>query len=479
MDNNLITELDEQRIDELLEYVPGYSQENSEKIKSLFLQKAAKKHGSGRRVFLVAAVIAIAAALSGIALAVSFGFDFGRIINSFFNNPSVGNKVEVGETVTANGIDVTLVSAVFDENMAYVLINIKGLEGKQLTSPIRLLNINNKYSYHILYEGYVFYDEKEDIATVPLTLIFTEPIHSGDILEISIDAILSGNEYIESKVLDFDISANAVNNKTISEEEWSIIASDGAELPGVAGVTGNDLPDGLSYRDDGLPIIPLLELDKMEVKIGGIDWAVVTNAGIVDGLLHLQTKYTASYNGDYNYGFLHLLSSDGSAIQSFYDRRIGAYHESVFDVRGIDLDAIQLAVSGPEFENVLLGPWNMSFTADQKMPKRTITVNPAESLYFEKIDITYSPLATSFEISLTGNDEWDVREYLSLVSNYIKSFEPPYYSLTDGSVITLDMHGMMVDPTIGSADYRSEYFDIEKLRSITFCGEEYFFSSNT
>jgi hypothetical protein len=33
----------------------------------------------------------------------------------------------------------------------------------------------------------------------------------------------------------------------------------------------------------------------------------------------------------------------------------------------------------------------------------------------------------------------------------------------------------MIDNLGGTADYESVYFDVKRLYSITFCGEEYFF----
>ena len=62
-----------------------------------------------------------------------------------------------------------------------------------------------------------------------------------------------------------------------------------------------------------------------------------------------------------------------------------------------------------------------------------------------------------------------------LVKIFHKSFDPPYFTLIDGSIVNLDMQGMMNDITVSSSWYRSEYFDIDMLYSLTLYGEVYFF----
>ena len=473
MDRNLITEMDEKRLDELLTYAPDYSEQNSGNIWRLFLEKSAVKHRSGKRILLAAAIAAVAVALSGIALAVTIGFDFGGIFNSFFNNPSVENKIEVGRTVAANGLEITFVSTVFDGNMAYALVEIEDTEGDRLIEPIRVIGGNSDNSYHLYNLGKTIFSDSGKKASLPLTMNFIEPVNLGDTIELNIDAVLSGVRYIESEALGFDIAAYATSSESITADEWSDAASGGVEMPGTAGFTGDSPPDGLSYRDDGMPVIPLLELDKMEVGIGGIDWAVITNAGVTDGRLHLQIRLTDTYNMDYNYGWLHLLDGEGNTIQSFHDVSMGDYREMVFDVGDADLQTIRLAVTGYHYDYVIPGPWSVSFVADQKMPKETVTFTPIDSPYFKTIELTYSSLATSLWIPLKDEDDMEGSGYTRIVGDYISSFESPYLTLDDGSVVALGIQSMMVDPTIASADYRSEYFDISMLRSITFCGEEY------
>lgn len=74
MDYKMLTELEEQKLDELLTYAPNYSAKNAENIRSIFLQKArqqnsVKKRKPLKRIMLAAAVAAVLFAFTGVAMA--------------------------------------------------------------------------------------------------------------------------------------------------------------------------------------------------------------------------------------------------------------------------------------------------------------------------------------------------------------------------------------------------------------------------
>jgi hypothetical protein len=111
MDNSLITELDEKRLDELLAYTPNYSSQNSKNIENMFLQKGGEQTKSDshrttvsrkpiKRVLLAAAIAALTLALSFTALAVTGVIDFGRFYNSIFSNPASSPYIAVPEAST-------------------------------------------------------------------------------------------------------------------------------------------------------------------------------------------------------------------------------------------------------------------------------------------------------------------------------------------------------------------------------------------
>ena len=318
MERNIISELDEKRIDELLLYTPGYSANNSESIERKFMQKTAKSRRSGKRVLLVAAVAVIIVAFSGVALATATGFDFGRIFDSFFNNPASGeHRIYGGQAVNAGGLEMTLLSAFVDSNTAYMLIEIRDVEGSRLSDGITALSENVEG----LGSDVIYYDGDENKVTMVLTLFLAGPISEGDTLSFPISAILT--------------------------------------------------------------------------------------------------------------------------------------------------DPVYLGIN----ENAIIGPWEMNFTVGTEMPTKSLTVLPADSPFFARLEFECTPMTTTVLKSLHGSVQ------VGELVDYIESFGDPFLTLIDGRVIILEPTGSIFDSDIGWSGYASEFFNIEHLRSITFCGEEFVIST--
>jgi hypothetical protein len=91
MERNIITELGEKRIDELLSYTPGYSAQNAENIKELFMHKTEKKNFSGKRA-RVALIAAIVAALCFTAAA-AYGNEIVGAIRQIMFGDSIATQV--------------------------------------------------------------------------------------------------------------------------------------------------------------------------------------------------------------------------------------------------------------------------------------------------------------------------------------------------------------------------------------------------
>ena len=461
------------------QYIDGGAVTNevwsSDRIKDLTMSKIHnsethadryESRGIMRRFAIVAAAAVLALALATTALAVSGIIDLGKIYNSFFNNPSAVNKIEVGQSIKKNGMEITLLSAFTDGNKAHALLELRDFEGKRLSDSVKVLSKGSGYD---VYSGAAVYDDADNKVTLALTMVLHQSAGIGDRLELDIDAILSGINSIDCEPLGLDIAAYANNSETISLDEWNDNVSGGVKMPGTMGHTGDEDPG----------IEQLLKTDELEFSIPGIDWAVITNIGVIDSRLHLQYKRTAAYNGDYNVGYFSLLDASGTAIYSCFDICMNGYSEMVFDIGGLDLTTLRLAVSGSRIDNVVLGPWNMSFVVNQETPKKSISVIPSDSPYFKKLEIICSPLATSVQML---SDEWqesdgDIFEYFQMVREYFSGFGAPYLTLKDGSTVILEMQSSMLDSMGGFDEYESIYFDIEELYSITFCGEEYLFNS--
>jgi len=102
MKNNIITELDEKRIDELLSYTPDYSAHNSENIRKLFMQKTEKSRNSGKRI-RVAMIAAIIAALAFTTTAMAYGSEIVGVIRQLMFGDSIATQVDSDDDLYIGG----------------------------------------------------------------------------------------------------------------------------------------------------------------------------------------------------------------------------------------------------------------------------------------------------------------------------------------------------------------------------------------
>ena len=326
-----------------------------------------------RIIHSLSLALVILISFSGLAFAAYKNLDLGKVFNSFFNNPSVVQRIDVGHTAVAGGLEVTLLSAICDSNRAYMMVEVKDIEGNRLSDSMITLSLNNN---RIGVER-VVYDDVEKKATMILSMELISGVSEGDIVHFGIDAIFS------------------------------------------------DFLGELEYVD--------------------------------------------------------------------------------FDFENNDQAAWLMYFNGNRYEHTIHGPWQMSFTVNAQIPPKTISVTPTDSPYLAKLDIRCSPMATTISVyshrsrEVGGDlidpgdvfldsrdteaiDAWNryVEEtdaYLFSMVDYIGSFGDPYLTLRDGSTITLSLINNFHGAGGGEDNYYGDYFDIEELYSITFCGEEYVFDS--
>jgi len=341
MEYKLITTLSEERLDELLAYTPSFTAENLDNIKKRCMQNKASKRKSGRHTLLAAAIVVAIISLSGVALAVSTGFDFGNFYNTLFNNPDVEERFEVSQTAFSNELEVTLLSAVVDRYQAYLTIEIKGTKSISLSDSMSVQNEALTDGIHSIITGSVVYNEAENKARLALTVLY-------------------GNNIAELGIASFSA----------------------------------------------------------------------------------DTLYIA--------------------------------------------------------DNVFRGSWKISYTVEKAMEHRNLIAYLDDDPILSKLEVTCSPVMCSIRMTAHGaiideNGDWirqvdgynektdseksDIQlEYISEIMNYVLSFEPPHLTLTDGSIIILEIINDSFDWLGGSFWNNTNYYDIETIQSITFCGVKYFFN---
>ena len=509
MSNLLVTELGEKQLDELLAYTPGFTAKNLDNIKTQCLQKAAKKRKTGKRLLLLAIAAAVAFALSGVALAAYTGFDFGSFYNSLFNNPNVGERLEVGRTATSNGLEITLLSAVVDRHQAFLTIEIIDTEGSRLSDSISVVKENYADGIHAILTGPVIYSEAENKATIALTVLYNDNIAEKGAARLSIDAITTSIMRIGNKPLGFDIAANATDKESIPLQDWHDLLGGGGGYSTSVGYN-RDAKGGTPTEigePEPRPIMP----GGKNVVIDGFEWAVVSNAGVADGFLHIQIKFLYENerdmlsNKNIDKALFCIIDGEGNATGICYQANNSGYLDMMFEIgEETDLADLTLALWGDRLvtDTVIQGPWNVDFEVGQALDQRVLVAYPDEDPVFSKFEVTCSPVR--FVVRMTANgvytdengytqregyekdanyDRADAesllaiqRELINELMGYFNSFETPYLTLEDGSMVALEPMENLFDMHGGEAWCRTDYYDIEAIRSVTLCGREYSFT---
>jgi hypothetical protein len=129
--DNIITKLDEKRIDELLAYTAQYTNKNAESIKNKFMQKTTKRRVPTNRVLLAAAIAAVLITMSGIAVAAFHFLTPGEVMDNLgvsvlgatFNGD---NALNVNSTQSDGDFIITLMSVTLGNDIPDEQLNAVG-----------------------------------------------------------------------------------------------------------------------------------------------------------------------------------------------------------------------------------------------------------------------------------------------------------------------------------------------------------------
>ncbi len=123
-------------------------------------------------------------------------------------------------------------------------------------------------------------------------------------------------------------------------------------------------------------------------------------------------------------------------------------------------------------ERTIPGHWDLTFEIelpDAEETHLTYTVPAVDSPYIDEITFDIRP--ATFEVIFTAKDG---KQELAAFVDYFESYPKPNLILDDGTLVQLkDSGNSMIDSTMGSWWCNTEYFDITRLQSITFCGQTY------
>ena len=414
MENNIITEMDEQRIDELLAYTPNYSEQNADNIKNLFLQKTVKKPSFGRRVLLAAAIAAVTVALSGIALAAT-GFDFGTVFTSIFNSKQAAPYVQTGDSITmqSNDGDVSVepIAAFFESARSglYLKLRVNDPSDAGVLSD-SLIILNNGIE---LNTGRVIVDVIDE-KTVTASLFIT-PMLTAD-STVRFDTIASGiTNYDEAQLTSFNIGEHIGVDRSIIVQ--------GAEFVEITGLT-------------------------------------------VDGGM-LKIKFCDSDASVYGWGsaFLGVMMPDGETI---WANGISTNHETGerfadIEIGSLSPDDLTLVWYGQRADHTMTGNWEFTVSGDNLLETRWLDGE------FEGNSVQVCLGATLVEFQISANYLNEEFPYTNFPYD-LEASDAVTILLTDGTTVHPRFSASMVDSMTASFSYDMGFVNPIDVVSVTFCG---------
>ena len=295
-----------------------------------------------------------------------------------------------------NGIKMEVVGAMNDDEMAVIYVTMKDLVGDRIDETLDIYNYRLTGT-HIATCQMVHFDETTKTATLRMQANGGKKLN-GKKVRFHIDSFLSD-------LLEFDNTETGINLSDVKN------AGDSQTIPldtraGFSGGGGGDLFDKLRSQGE----IKILAPDQKQITLPQIDFAYISNVGLVDGHLHVQTKWIG--DGIDDHGDIYLVDSMGNAIytdlaniyfgidesgRSKYGRD---YVEYIFDVSSLDLDDLQLMGNFVSHGNYITGNWKATFKiqsvgeelrADRDIKCDTLNIN----------NIKVSPLG----VTLAGRGE--------------------------------------------------------------------------
>lgn len=292
-----------------------------------------------------------------------------------------------------NGIKMEVVSAMKDEDMIVLYITLKDIEGNRIDETLDFNNSSRIKGINAYSSEVVDYNKQNKTATVRIQANSNGNFKNNKV-EFSLGSFISGEKNIAGSL------NNAMLADNLRNEVENTVKLNMSNIPGGSGELYNELSDKKQ--------IDILEKDKLNVEFNGISCMSISNIGIINNQLHIQTKWDRSKFD--NHGFLYLTDREGKKVDvksaSLYYTFDEAgrtsygnnYIEYIFDLENIDLNNINLNADVFYSEIYVEGPWKTIFKLDPISEKKIIGYDKGRFTTINKIKI--SPLG----IVILAND---------------------------------------------------------------------------
>ena len=349
-----------------------------------------------KRSLAIAIAVCLCIAIS-IPVAAATIPSFNRILSLI--SPEIGQVLQPVELVSENsGIKMEVIAAMNDDDTAVAYLTFQDLNGDRVDKTIDLYDYNITGASMFTSEV-IDYDEQTKTATIRMLGNGGSKLN-GKKVTLRVDSFLCGkHEYNDVETgIDLVSVLNSHSYKTMPLDMNNISGG------------GGSLFDELKEKGT----IQILKSDELNIAIPDIDFVNISNIGIVDGRLHIQTKWKESID---DHGFLFLADNVGDRINPsnvYFDideegntKFGGKYIEYIFDIDQIELEKYKILGYFVKNNNFVEGKWQSTFKLEavEKSKKVNCSIGIGDA---QINNVSISPLG----ITLLGTENGGSEESL-------------------------------------------------------------------
>jgi hypothetical protein len=311
-----------------------------------------------------------------------------------------------------NGIKMEIVAAMNDNEMAVIYVTLQDITGNRIDETLDLYDYSISGT-HMFNSQMVDYDETKKTATLRIQGNGGEHLNN-DKVNFRVKSFLS-----DKHTNKFEVKAN---NSEIRNKTPQTVPLDMKNISGGSGKLFQKL------EDQGT--VQVLKPDEMEMTFPEIKFMHISNIGIIDHYLHIQTKWHKDNIDDHGYFYfvddlgneIHPSSINFGTNETGQTKYGNEYTEYIFEKDRVDIEEQELLGHFVSNGKYTTGNWNTTF----KMKSVQDEINSEWKMNFgtwKSNRVSVSPLGVTLygEGELSDSKNIDVRA-----------------KMADGSVQTLD-----------------------------------------
>lgn len=324
----------------------------SYELKNKIIDSSEKKRIIRKKPFTIGIVASLCVLLSVTVMAATIP-NFDKLISIV--SPQIAQNLQPIKIASEdNGIKMEVLAAMSDNDTAVAYISMQDLTADRIDDSTDLYNYNitgmNSFTSKV-----ISYDKSSKTAIMRLLANGGKKLE-GKKVTLQVESFLSGKQRYDL----FDTGIDMVKAISASTTKTIFLNMDNASGG------GGDLFEIL--KEEGT--VNVLKADEMNIAIPNINFAHISNIGMIDGRLHIQTKWTGS--GIDDHGTLALIDNSGNrinpsniyfGIDQYGNTKYGKeYVEYIFEVKGTELNKYKLnADYFTTAEHYTEGKWQTTF----------------------------------------------------------------------------------------------------------------------